>query len=118
MQNEINRCRDVLQRVTGGPGHFFRPSGTSNGTDDPAAVVHDVARLAGYDTLAGFDVDPADYADPGARAVTDRTLAAVHPGAIVSLHFGHTGTIEAMPAILDGLAARRLQPVTLSELLA
>ena len=118
MQQEVDRCRDALQRITGTPGQFFRPSGTSNGTDDPAPVVHEVAHSAGYGTLAGFDVDPADYADPGARAVTDRTLAAVHPGAIVSLHFGHAGTIEAMPAILDGLAARRLQPVTLSELLA
>lgn len=118
MQQEVVRCRDTLQHVAGTTGRFFRPSGTSNGTDDPSAVVHEVARAAGYDTLAGFDVDPADYADPGARAVVDRTLGAVHPGAIVSLHFGHAGTIDAMPGILDGLRARGLQPVTLSELLA
>ena len=118
MQHEVDRCRSTLQHVVGTGGRFFRPSGTSNGTDDPAAAVHDVARAAGYDTLAGFDVDPADYADPGASTVAARTLAAVHPGAIVSLHFGHAGTIDAMPAILDGLSARGLQPVTLSTLLA
>ena len=117
MQQEVTRCRDTLQHVVGTTGRFFRPSGTSNGTDDPAAAVHEVAHAAGYGTLAGFDVDPADYADPGARAVVDRTLAAVHPGAIVSLHFGHAGTIDAMPGILDGLRARGLQPVTLSALL-
>lgn len=118
MQREVERCREVLQRITGAPGDFFRASGTSNGTDDPAAVVHEVAHAAGYDTLAGFDVDPMDYADPGASTVTNRTLASVHPGAIVSLHFGHAGTIDAMPAILDGLGARGLRPVTLGELLA
>ena len=117
MQEEVERCREVLQRLTGTPGDFFRPSGTANGTDDPGAAVRDVARAAGYDTLAGFDVDPMDYADPGASAVAARTLAAVHPGAIVSLHFGHAGTIDAMPAILDGLDARGLRPVTLRELL-
>lgn len=118
MQSEVDRCRDALQRVTGSTGHFFRPSGTSNGTDDPGAAVHEAARAAGYTTLAGFDVDPADYTDPGAHAVADRTLAAVHPGAIVSLHFGHADTIDAMPAILDGLNARGLRPVTLTDLLA
>jgi peptidoglycan/xylan/chitin deacetylase (PgdA/CDA1 family) len=118
MQQEVDRCRDTLQHAVGTTGRFFRPSGTSNGTDDPSAVVHDVAFAAGYDTIAGFDVDPADYADPGAREVVDRTLAAVHPGAIVSLHFGHAGTIDAMPGILDGLRARGLEPVTLSALLA
>jgi len=49
--------------------------------------------------------------------VTERTLAAVHPGAIVSLHFGHAGTVQALPAILDGLDQRNLTPVTVSTLL-
>ena len=65
----------------------------------------DVAGEAGYRTVLGFDVDPHDYEDPGADAVAQRTLAAVGPGSIVSLHFGHPGTIAALPAILDGLAA-------------
>jgi hypothetical protein len=68
--------------------------------------------------VLGFDVDPLDYDDPGASVVTQRTLAAVHPGAIISLHFGHAGTVAAMPAILDGLDQRHLTPVTVSKLLA
>jgi hypothetical protein len=35
----------------------------------------------------------------------------------VSLHFGHQGTIDALPAILDDLNRRGLRPVTLSQLL-
>ena len=50
-------------------------------------------------------------------AVTQRTLAAVGPGSIVSLHFGHPGTVTALPAILDGLDQRELAPVTVSTLL-
>ena len=83
----------------------------------PGDQVLSVATEAGYSTVLGFDVDPFDYDDPGAAAVTERTLAAVHPGAIVSLHFGHAGTVEAMPAILDGLEQRNLAPVTMSTLL-
>jgi peptidoglycan/xylan/chitin deacetylase (PgdA/CDA1 family) len=114
---EVTGCRDVLVRLTGGPGVAFRPSGTDDGTVSPGEQVLAVAGEAGYATVLGFDVDPLDYDDPGAAAVTERTLAAVHPGAIVSLHFGHAGTVQALPAILDGLEQRNLTPVTVSTLL-
>ena len=117
MTSEVERCRDELQRLTGGGGSFFRPSGTSNGTDDPGDTVRAVAQAAGYATVVGFDVDPSDYADPGARIVSERTIARLQPGSIVSLHFGHTGTIDALPQILDALSARSLHPVGLSALL-
>jgi peptidoglycan/xylan/chitin deacetylase (PgdA/CDA1 family) len=115
--DEVVRCRDALVRLTGGPGVAFRPSGTDDGTVSPGDQVLSVAAEAGYRTVLGFDVDPYDYDDPGADAVVQRTLAAVHPGAIVSLHFGHPGTVDAMPAILDGLDQRNLEPVTVSTLL-
>ena len=118
MTSEVELCRDVLQRLTGSGGSFFRPSGTSNGTDDPGDTVRAVAQAAGYTTVVGFDVDPSDYADPGARLVAERTVAQLQPGSIVSLHFGHAGTIDALPQILDALSARSLRPVGLSTLLA
>jgi len=68
--------------------------------------------------VLGFDVDPLDYNDPGADAVVQATLAAASPGAIASLRFGHPGTVTALPAILDGLDAKALQPVTVSTLLS
>jgi peptidoglycan/xylan/chitin deacetylase (PgdA/CDA1 family) len=117
MLDEVVRCRDVLVRLTGGPGAAFRPSGTDDGTSSPGEAILAVAGEAGYHTVLGFDVDPLDYDDPGAAAVTERTLSAVHPGAIVSLHFGHSGTVAALPAILDGLDQRHLSPVTVSKLL-
>ncbi len=115
--DEVVRCRDVLVRLTGGPGAAFRPSGTDDGTVSPGDQVLSVATEAGYATVLGFDVDPLDYQDPGAAAVTERTLAAVRPGSIVSLHFGHPGTVTALPAILDGLDQHELAPVTVSTLL-
>jgi len=38
-------------------------------------------------------------------------------GSIISLHLGHPVTVTALPDILRGLRARRLKPVTLTELL-
>ncbi|MEX1008835.1 MAG: polysaccharide deacetylase family protein [Acidimicrobiia bacterium] len=118
MRDEIVRCRDALARLSGSPGAFFRPSGTDDGTAAPPDVVLDLAREAGYRTVLGFDVDPLDYTDPGADAVATRTLARIGPGSIVSMHFGHPGTIAALPRILDGLDAKNLTPVTASKLLA
>jgi peptidoglycan/xylan/chitin deacetylase (PgdA/CDA1 family) len=115
--DEVVHCRSVLVSLTGGPGVAFRPSGTDDGTVSPGDQILSVAAEAGYATVLGFDVDPLDYDDPGAAVVTQRTLAAVKPGSIVSLHFGHAGTVEAMPAILDGLEQRHLTPVTVSTLL-
>jgi peptidoglycan/xylan/chitin deacetylase (PgdA/CDA1 family) len=118
MLGEITRCRDAIARLTGTGGAFFRPSGTDDGKAAPSAACLAAAGTAGYRTVLGFDVDPFDYQDPGAAAVAQRTLATAKAGSIVSLHFGHPGTIAAIPAILDGITSRGLTPVTASRLLA
>jgi len=117
MADEITRCRDVLARLTGTGGTFFRPSGTGDGTQRPSDAVLAAAGAAGYPVVLGFDVDPLDYDQPGADVVVQRVLDRVKPGSIVSLHFGYAGTVTALPRILDGLAQRQLTPVTASQLL-
>lgn len=111
--DEIVRCADVLRKLTGSPGRWFRPSGTPHAT--PLIVAQ--ARRAGYPTCASYDVDPRDYTDPGGVAVATRVLAAARPGSIVSLHLGHLDTVAALPRILHGLRRTGLRPVTMSELL-
>jgi len=110
---EITRCRDVLARMSGSGGQWFRPSGI----DHPTDLMLEEAGRAGYRVSVGFDVDPHDYQDPGADAVLSRVKAGVRPGSIVSLHFGHAGTVAAMPSLLRGLRRRGLVPVTMSELI-
>lgn len=117
MRDEITRTRDLLVRLTGKPGRLFRPSGTGDGRVRPSDTVLAAAGDAGYPVVLGFDVDPLDYQSPGAAAITQRTLAAVTPGSVISLHFGYADTVAAVPAILDGLASKGLTPVTASTLL-
>ena len=111
--SEITKARDSLVRHAGSPGKWFRPSGV----EVPGATILDAAGAAGYGTVVGYDVDPHDYQDPGAAAVRSRTAAGAHAGAIVSLHTGHRGTVDALSGILDDAAAKGLRPVTVSELL-
>jgi peptidoglycan/xylan/chitin deacetylase (PgdA/CDA1 family) len=78
--------------------------------------VRRLAGHAGYRVCLSFDVDSLDYTDPGPAAIR-RNVAAARPGSIVSMHFGHPGTVTAMPQVLDDLAARGLSAVTAQTLL-
>jgi peptidoglycan/xylan/chitin deacetylase (PgdA/CDA1 family) len=111
---EIAGCARRLRALTGSAGRWFRPSQTQYATP----VIEREARKAGYPTCVSYDVDSLDYTDPGPDAVVSTVLAKTRPGSIVSLHFGHSGTVTALPAILRGLASRGLRPVTLTSLLS
>jgi peptidoglycan/xylan/chitin deacetylase (PgdA/CDA1 family) len=110
---EIVKCRDALARHAGSGGRWFRPSGI----EVPTPTILQAAAAGGYGTCVGYDLDPHDYQDPGAAAVRTRVAAGLHPGAIVSLHTGHRGTVDALPAILDSLDSHALRPVTVTQLL-
>ncbi len=111
---EIAGCARQLRTLTGSEGRWFRPSQTQYSTP----LIEREARKAGYRTCVSYDVDSLDYTDPGPDAVVSTVLAKTRPGSIVSLHFGHSGTVTALPAIVRGLARRGLRPVTLTSLLA
>ncbi|GAA0464790.1 polysaccharide deacetylase family protein [Streptomyces stramineus] len=110
---EITECADRLRRLTGGIGRWFRPSRARFATEQVA----ELARRAGYPHVLSYDVDSLDFTDPGAEEVRRTVMGAVRPGSVVSLHFGHAGTVAALPAILDGLHRRGLRAVTTTELL-
>jgi peptidoglycan/xylan/chitin deacetylase (PgdA/CDA1 family) len=111
---EIEKGAKAVAAIDGSSPYLFRPSGTPTSTP----TIRAAARASGYARCISFDVDPADYQDPGSAAVAARTLDAVRAGSIVSLHLGHPGTIEALPTILAGLAARGLHAVTVTRLAA
>lgn len=93
---------------------FLRPPA---GRYDPTLL-----RLAAADNLrlCLWDVDGLDWASPGADAVVTRVLAGARPGAIIRLQADDrsSDTVPALVAILRGLAAEGLAPVTLSRLAA
>ena len=111
---EIAGCAQRLRALTGSIGRWFRPSQTQYSTP----LIEREARKAGYPTCVSYDVDSLDYTDPGPDAIVSTVLGSARPGSIVSLHLGHPGTVTALPAILRGLADRKLRPVTLTELLS
>jgi peptidoglycan/xylan/chitin deacetylase (PgdA/CDA1 family) len=114
LHSEIAKCATVLEQLTGSATKWFRPSGI----EVPTAAILAAAGAAGYPVSVGYDVDSLDFEDPGANAVVANVARGVQAGAVVSLHFGHAGTISALPSILDHLDGAGLQPVTVSRLLS
>jgi peptidoglycan/xylan/chitin deacetylase (PgdA/CDA1 family) len=112
MKDEIAACATELKDLTGTIGTWFRPSQIHHAT----SLIRQVAADVGYPTCLSYDVDSLDYTDPGPAAITRTVLEAAHNGAIVSLHFGHPGTVAALPTIIDGLRRADLHPVTVTEL--
>jgi peptidoglycan/xylan/chitin deacetylase (PgdA/CDA1 family) len=111
-RSEVERGAEVLERLTGSRGRWFRPSGTPTST----ATIRAAAVAAGYQRCLGYDVDPRDYQDPGSAVVVARLEQQVRAGSIVSLHLGHSGTVAALPRIFDVLHRKDLRAVTVSGL--
>jgi peptidoglycan/xylan/chitin deacetylase (PgdA/CDA1 family) len=111
---EINNCAQLLKQLTGSIGRWFRPSQTQFSTP----TIRAQATRVGYPTCLSYDLDSLDYTDPGPAAIVRNTLSAVRNGSIVSLHFGHAGTVSALPEILDGLRQRNLRAVTMTEMVS
>jgi peptidoglycan/xylan/chitin deacetylase (PgdA/CDA1 family) len=109
---EINECAQVLRSLTGSIGAWFRPSQTRLSTP----TIQAQAIRVGYATCLSYDVDSLDNTDPAPANVVRNVLDQTRHGSIVSLHLGHTSTVTAMPEILDGLRARGLRAVTMSDL--
>src|SRR2546423_247745 len=67
-----------------------------------------------------WSVNPQDYYRPGTKVIVSRTLAAVHPGAIVLMHDGggdRSQTVAAVNMLIGRLRKRGYQLVTVPRLL-
>lgn len=114
VRGQLSRTIAAIRAVSGYTPCVFRPP---YGAYD-ASVVR-TARSLGLATVL-WNVDPADWAQPGSAAIVRRVLAQVQPGSIVISHDGGGSrgqTLAAYPKIIAALRARGLRIVTIPELL-
>jgi peptidoglycan/xylan/chitin deacetylase (PgdA/CDA1 family) len=78
---------------------------------------------AGYRYTVTWDVDTIDWRPvkkdppgPTADQIVDKVLGKARGGSIVLMHFGGYHTLEALPAIVDGLRENGYALVTLDEM--
>ena len=83
---------------------------------DPGADALLAAGTAGWTWAVAWDLDPGD-GGPIATDIVARVVSRASGGSIVRLQLGGARTLEALPALLEGLAAAGLRVVPLSEVL-
>ncbi|MEO6054943.1 MAG: polysaccharide deacetylase family protein [Chthoniobacterales bacterium] len=111
--SELNKTSQIIFEVTGKKPTLMRPPyGATN-----SALNKRINDEFGMKVII-WSVDPLDWKDPGASAVTSRILAQTHPGAIILSHDIHAGTVKGAPETLDQLKAKGYRFVTVTELLA
>ena len=111
VQSEWLRNAAPWWKATGrSPVPYCRPPyGDMNGSTTAASAA------AGFYRIILWDVDPQDWAQPGAGVIASRVLSHVHPGAIVCMH-RTPQTAQALPTILSGLRSRGYKAVSLPEM--
>ncbi|HEX3609548.1 MAG TPA: polysaccharide deacetylase family protein [Solirubrobacterales bacterium] len=111
---DIAPVTTLIESITHFKPCLFRPPG---GAVDSSVVA--AAAADGLHTIT-WDVDPADWTTPGSAAVYSRVVGAARPGSIILMHDGggdRSGTLAALPAIVDTLRARGYGFATVTELL-
>jgi len=111
---QLQRTIGAVRALSGYTPCVFRPP---YGSYD-WAVVRDAGAL-GLATVL-WNVDPADYSQPGVGAIVRRVLAQVQPGSIIVSHDGgglRAQTLAAYPQIIRALRARGYRIVTVPQLL-
>ena len=94
------------------PAPLFRPPyGSYNETTIKAAG------SAGYPFVVNWDVDTGDWTGAPPAEVARRAVDGSGPGSIICMHT-EWNTQKAIPAIVKGLRAKGLEPVSVGELLA
>ena len=113
-RREISLAAQEIHKVTGFEPCLFR---TPDGAVDPSLLT--LARSMGFTTIQ-WNIDPRDWALPGATEITDNVLENARDGGIVEEHFAggpRYETLDALPAEVAGLRKRGYQLVTLTQML-
>ena len=110
---ELQKTQDAITQATGYTPKLMRPPYGAI-TERQKKWIND---QFGYKCIL-WAVDPLDWKRPGSSVVAHRIISETHPGSIILAHDIHSGTIDAVPEILDTLLAKGYKFVTVSELLA
>ena len=123
---ELNATQRLVQALTGRSIRLFRPPffGDAEPTTPEEIKAVQMAQSLGYATV-GLRVDPDDWAGPSADTIVSRItqrIADTNPetrGQVILLHDAggnRSQTVAALPRIIDGLRAKGLDFVPVSQL--
>lgn len=110
---QLDRTAEAVAGATGTAPSLFRPP---YGSRTPQVL----RWLADFDPqVVLWDVEPFDWAMPGADTIARVVLEQTRPGSVILLHDGggdRSQTVAALPRIIEGLLERRFRFVPVGEL--
>jgi peptidoglycan/xylan/chitin deacetylase (PgdA/CDA1 family) len=118
IRQEILQCQNEVEKWAGYRPRFYRqPAGFRN------PIIFGILRELGMD-MVGWQVRAFDTQLRDPRTIARKILRKVQPGGVILLHDGsdsaqnqdRTPTLEALPAILQGVKDRGMEFLTLDEL--
>jgi len=107
VRQQLARTDDAIDRATGDTPTLFRP---------PYGLVDDAVRREADRPVVLWNRDTEDWKVRNADKVATNVVETAQPGDIVLMHDIHPTTVQAVPRILDELAARGFHFVTVSDL--
>ena len=111
MLDEVNACADKVEKVTGVRPKLFRPPyGDYNDT---------LIRTLNENGFYGiqWSVDSLDWKELPASEITQRVTSKIEAGSIVLFLNAAKHTPEALPGILEAIAAKGIELVPISQLI-
>ena len=100
--NDMGHSISVIQGITGVRPTYFRPPGGNR-----SATTYSAAAANGLHLILWDDASrDATVGGLSSSTTCANVLAGAYPGASVLMHSTHYSTAEAMPCIVEGLAAR------------
>lgn len=106
VRREVERTQAAIAAAIGTAATSFRPP---YGASDER-----VRALVGLPVVV-WDVDTRDWQDPGPATVVERAVEGSVRGSIVLMHDTHEQTVEAVPAVVDGLRDRGFTLATVAD---
>ncbi|HMG05627.1 MAG TPA: glycosyltransferase [Chthoniobacterales bacterium] len=118
---ELNATQLLLETITGRATTLFRPPYAADTSPSKVSELTplNLAQELGY-LVVLENIDPQDWAQPGADIIVQRVKQQRRDGSIILLHDAggdREQTVEALPRILDYLKTRGDSIVSLSTLL-
>ncbi len=111
MVREITAARTLIERAERVPVVLFRPPYGGR----TRAIDAEVRRLGMVEVL--WNVDSADSLGANYAEIERNVIAGLRPGSIILMHENRGQTIRGLPRIFAAIRRRRLQPVTVAQLL-
>ncbi|MCD2441110.1 polysaccharide deacetylase family protein [Agromyces sp. SYSU K20354] len=103
---QVKRTQTAIAAATGVTARSLRPP-----YGDVDKRVRGVVGLP----IVLWDVDTLDWTEPGSEVVAERAVGESSRGSIVLMHDTHSGTVAAVPDVVDGLRDRGFTLATVTE---